>query len=239
MSTWSWTEILVVDKSRKGSVDEPIKDLVELINHHEDLYTTSSCSGRVSLFGEALPTSKSNTKKGGKWIYSSHDPPKDQELSKAVSQFLEDTENKERLDLRFEPFILASECRNLEIGKELVQAGLESGFRESGLVVGNDRFTATIRSSSKMEIPVCQNGFCLVSSEYLEYLTSRIHERFKTNTAKIQRFHQAIMKLFPENGSTASVGPEAPKSASEVHSISLVWKQVALEETEVDVLSLD
>lgn len=230
---------MVVDKSRKGSVDEPIKDLVELINQHGGLYTTSSCSGRVSLFGEPPPASKSNTKKGGKWIFSSHDPPQDQEFAKAIAEFLEDDENKERLDLRFEPFILASECRNLEIGKRLVQAGLESGFRESGLVIGNDRFTATIRSSSKMEIPVCQNGVLLVSNEYLEYLTILIRERFKTNTAKIQKFHKTIMKLFPENESTASVGLGAPKNASEVPSISLSLEKLALEDTEVDVLSLD
>ena len=40
------------DLSRKGSVDEPIRDLVEYINAHDSLYTTSSCSGRVTVFTE-------------------------------------------------------------------------------------------------------------------------------------------------------------------------------------------
>lgn len=40
------------DLSRKGSVDEPIRELVEYINAHDSFYTTSSCSGRVTVFSE-------------------------------------------------------------------------------------------------------------------------------------------------------------------------------------------
>lgn len=38
------------DKSRKGSVDDRIKDLVCLINSTDDFFTTSTCSGRIILF---------------------------------------------------------------------------------------------------------------------------------------------------------------------------------------------
>ncbi|CAI7903503.1 unnamed protein product [Closterium sp. NIES-54] len=37
------------DKSLKGGLDAPIADLVAEINGHNDLFTTSSCSGRISL----------------------------------------------------------------------------------------------------------------------------------------------------------------------------------------------
>ena len=40
------------DLSRKGSVDEPIRELVEYINSQDSFYTTSSCSGRVTVFSE-------------------------------------------------------------------------------------------------------------------------------------------------------------------------------------------
>ena len=39
-----------VDKSPKGCVDEPIRPLVDLINHHPSFSTLSSCSGRIALF---------------------------------------------------------------------------------------------------------------------------------------------------------------------------------------------
>ncbi|CAG8461758.1 uncharacterized protein OCT59_029760 [Rhizophagus irregularis] len=39
-----------IDKSPKGSVDEAIIPLIELLNRHDDYVTTSSCSGRVSIY---------------------------------------------------------------------------------------------------------------------------------------------------------------------------------------------
>ena len=39
-----------LDKSKKGSVDEPIVSLVEYLNQTKDYCTTSSCSGRFSIF---------------------------------------------------------------------------------------------------------------------------------------------------------------------------------------------
>ena len=38
------------DKSKKGSVDAPITELVNYINRLEDYCTTSSCSGRFAVF---------------------------------------------------------------------------------------------------------------------------------------------------------------------------------------------
>ena len=37
-----------VDKSRAGGVDARIQGLVDCMNQHPDLYTTSSCSGTTS-----------------------------------------------------------------------------------------------------------------------------------------------------------------------------------------------
>ena len=46
------TCLLKVDLSRKGSVDEPILNLIQSINGHERYFTTSSCSGRICAFEE-------------------------------------------------------------------------------------------------------------------------------------------------------------------------------------------
>ncbi|CAI2161988.1 5059_t:CDS:2 [Funneliformis geosporum] len=39
-----------IDKSPKGSIDEAILPLIELLNRHDDYVTTSSCSGRVAIY---------------------------------------------------------------------------------------------------------------------------------------------------------------------------------------------
>jgi len=50
-----------VDKSRKGSVDEKILPLVNLINSTDDFFTTSTCSGRIILFANVSQQSTTTT----------------------------------------------------------------------------------------------------------------------------------------------------------------------------------
>ncbi|CAB9501401.1 synthesizing protein 2/3/4 [Seminavis robusta] len=54
-----------MDKSPKGSVDERIQDLVDLINHHPSFSTLSSCSGRISLFQPWQATSATANNENG------------------------------------------------------------------------------------------------------------------------------------------------------------------------------
>lgn len=53
------------DKSRAGGVDAPIADLIARINLHPFFFTTSSCSGRISIFSENSGTPKGDGTVGG------------------------------------------------------------------------------------------------------------------------------------------------------------------------------
>ncbi|XP_062960723.1 tRNA wybutosine-synthesizing protein 3 homolog isoform X2 [Cynocephalus volans] len=46
---WKAQCLSKVDLSRKGSVDEDVVELVQLLNAREQFFTTSSCSGRILL----------------------------------------------------------------------------------------------------------------------------------------------------------------------------------------------
>lgn len=78
------------DLSPKGSIDAPIRDLISEINGFDGIVTTSSCSGRISVFlegrkseGDALKSSEEGEETragpggkggGGTWLFISHDP---------------------------------------------------------------------------------------------------------------------------------------------------------------------
>lgn len=81
------------DLSPKGSVDAEITDFVHELNTYDGLVTTSSCSGRISVFLEGrktsvieqeqqfdsvttpqYPASKGGKGGGGRWLYVSHTP---------------------------------------------------------------------------------------------------------------------------------------------------------------------
>lgn len=91
------------DASPKGSIDVQILPLINRLNQHDRIFTTSSCSGRVSVFFEGLKKIATTTAtpryseqnqqagktsvgdavgnagiggkgEGGKWLFVSHDP---------------------------------------------------------------------------------------------------------------------------------------------------------------------
>lgn len=128
------------DKSRKGSVDAPIAALVQDLNTRKDMYTTSSCSGRISIFGEAGEAERVAGKKGGEWLLASHDTVDVQTVLQALREGVQNsgacsftgvanfrhTWSTHLVNagatyvLRYEAFILAAECESLEAATWLV-----------------------------------------------------------------------------------------------------------------------
>lgn len=123
------------DLSPKGSVDEPIRGLISEINALDGLVTTSSCSGRISVFLEgrkaaaaaddisAEEAGESRAGPGGKggggaWLFISHSPIEESQLNSTeplMSRFgLEDTVLEDApapsarsrcIHLKFEPMV--------------------------------------------------------------------------------------------------------------------------------------
>ena len=59
---------------------------------------------------------------------------------------------KAQLIFRFEPFILAAECRDMATAQELVAVARQAGFRESGVTATKARTIAGIRCSLRLEV---------------------------------------------------------------------------------------
>ncbi|KAJ4369135.1 hypothetical protein N0V83_006219 [Neocucurbitaria cava] len=151
------------DLSPKGSVDEPIRDLISEINNLEGLVTTSSCSGRISVFLEgrkgviedaapitgveeprAGPGGKGG---GGAWLFISHTavdvserPSSPDYMSmfqfeKIVSEADDRPSVSSRyIHLKFEPMILHILSASVAHAQRILTAALTAGFRESGAV---------------------------------------------------------------------------------------------------------
>ena len=57
-----------------------------------------------------------------------------------------------KLIFRFEPFILAAECRDMGHAQKLVAVARQAGFRESGATATKARTIAGIRCSLRLEV---------------------------------------------------------------------------------------
>lgn len=76
-----------------------------------------------------------------------------------------------QLVFRFEPFILAVECSDIDTAQQTIQVARLAGFRESGATIGtHGRVIVDIRCSIRIEAPVAEGGRLLVTQEYFRCL---------------------------------------------------------------------
>lgn len=176
-----------VDLSRKGSIDKPILDLVDLINSMPAYFTTSSCSGRIILFENE---SESLKKKGCKWLHVSHETVDVKDIVNALENITEEAVFK------FEPMVMHVQCDSISAAQQMHQVAVAAGFRNSGITVGNKgKIMMAVRSTHGLEAPLSVGGKLLVTHEYVSYLVESANKKMEMNQSRIDRFLENVKSL--------------------------------------------
>ncbi|XP_047941787.1 tRNA wybutosine-synthesizing protein 2/3/4 isoform X1 [Salvia hispanica] len=189
------------DKSPKGTIDAPIIPLLTSINSHPSYFTTSSCSGRISILSQPIlsPSAPKKKARGGSWLLLSHEPVHPSSVSALLfppQPPLPDAIEDQSIVFRFEPLIIAVECVNVEAAQSLVSLAIACGFRESGITSVSKRTIIAIRCSIRMEVPLGSTHKLMVTPEYVEYLVDIANEKMGTNRKRTDHFHDKLR----ENG---------------------------------------
>lgn len=205
------------DLSLKGSIDDPIRPLVELINKDDYYYTTSTCSGRITITEK--PVGRSNIKKGNKFIYTSHSSTSLEDLKGTLDSYiLDEFTSRDELDqstetclwLKFEPFIMHIQCYDLDKAKSILSIALATGCRNSGITLGKpDKFMVAFRSTSSMECPIycCDRlgspvGFG-PSMGYLRFLQDECNRRMSDNMERLAKLQSALESFLDQEKAKA------------------------------------
>ena len=187
------------DLSRKGSIDEPIRPLVELLNASLNYYTTSTCSGRISLIRK--PRDNAAIKKGGDFVLNSHDVIGFELFESLLNEHvLCDAAGQDCLWLKFEPFILHIQCLDLHSAHSLLTVALAAGCRNSGLTLGkNEKYLVAIRSTSSMEVPLhCGDLFERLGDDYMKFLCNQCNLRLRDNFVRLERFQTLVEPILKD-----------------------------------------
>lgn len=189
------------DKSPKGDIDTPIIPLLKTLNSHPSYFTTSSCSGRISILSTpAATTSVKKKAKGGNWVFITHEPADPNSVQNLIfppnsTTDSTQSDNHENLVFRFEPLIIAVECKDVLSAQKLVSLAISCGFRESGITnVNSKRVIVAIRCSIRLEVPLGDTHKIMVSKEYLNYLVGIANEKMEANRKRSDSFHDALLK---------------------------------------------
>lgn len=128
-----------IDFSPKGSIDEPVKDLVDFINSLPDLVTTSSCSGRIAVYtwtpSVTVDDEAASNKGAGTWQYVNHGE-KGPLTVEALNECLASAWPGSSSYLKVEPLILHVQAASIESARRLLSLCMRAGYRESGIGIG-------------------------------------------------------------------------------------------------------
>lgn len=174
------------DKSKKGTVDELMIPLIDEINKKENYFTTSSCSGRISLF-----TRNDSTKKyDADWIFVSHNKVSLNEIKASLLNLPSSI-----VFFKQESFILHVCCKTLQDANNLMKLVNESGIKDYGLISSNKRFIVKIVGTEKIDSPIANNKQLLVDENYLNFIISLANKKLETTHKKIKKLYENIKKL--------------------------------------------
>lgn len=184
-----------MDKSVKGEIDAPIVSLVNLINNNFQYYTTSSCSGRIIVTATNNQEETHRVqKKGTDWKFVSHEPIDDADsFLQSIMQAKTDENAYNWMVLKFEPVIFHIRAINITAANGLLQVALQSGFRNSGIVLGaNGRATVAIRHTAGLEVPLIIEGEMTVQEDYLRQIVKVTNLKMISNEQVIKRLETAV-----------------------------------------------
>lgn len=179
--------LLKQDKSRKGDVDIDAMPIIEAFNKSKDYYTTSSCSGRISLFREA----KSKKKYDSGWLFVKHGlVTKDEIMGSLVTVPLD------VVWFRQEAPIFHIACRDDVAANNLLNLCRDLGFKHSGIIGLGRRIMVEIIFNEKFDCPISENNLLLVSSNHLDLLISKANEKMVRNNLLLKKFATEINNRF-------------------------------------------
>ncbi|MCF7860657.1 hypothetical protein K9M79_00300 [Candidatus Woesearchaeota archaeon] len=170
------------DKSKKGMIDEQIKETVELINTMPDFFTTSSCSGRVILFVPGMKKTEFKT------LFSSHES-----LSITAKNIIIKSIHPD-ISLRFEPLIIHIRCRTIEHTASLMRScQKDGGLKKTSIISHGRKIILEIRSTDYLEMPIKTSGDLVIDPRKYSAIKKCVQNKFNKNKKRIKRLNSALI----------------------------------------------
>ncbi|MCA9496723.1 MAG: hypothetical protein KC589_07275 [Nanoarchaeota archaeon] len=181
---WKKQSLGKLDKSPKSSIDERVKLLCDVINQRDDMFSLSSCSGRVCL----LEISDEG-KKDSNWLIVSHD----------LADFLDFYKNfdsyngEKRIYFKQESCIMHICVKNIDIAKELIHIARESGFNHAG-IISLRKITVELICDVSISTLIYDKKK-LIDEGYMKVLIKEGNKNQKLSWSAIEKLKNKITKL--------------------------------------------
>ena len=173
---WKKQALHKLDKSSKGEIDQKVQSLCNTINQREDMFTLSSCSGRITLQKDTHGEKIENI-----WEFVSHEKASLDQIIKVLHK------TKSNLLFLQNSCILHICVKNLDLGRELIHLGRTCGFNHAGIIALKTKIVVELICDAKIELPLFNLEYSL-EEHFLEKLLQRAN-------ANLDKSWESIYKL--------------------------------------------
>lgn len=168
-----------------GYIDVRALDALKAINRIDALYTTSSCSGRITIVDAEWPWYKENIHT----VFKSHEKIDARDLLEIVK-----VSPKYRLWLTVRGPIFHVIAKDLETAMRLLSLSREAGFKHSGIF---DRtsvgYLVELISSSQLLMPISSEGRTLIDLATLNTLINLVNEVLEEGWRRLESLREKLL----------------------------------------------
>ena len=171
-------------------VDDILVPFLLKVTKLKNLFTSSSCAGRIML----LSTDEDENKKISSFHKRFHRKVTFKEIKDAIN---EPTEND--IWLKVEPFIFHFGTKDYEKAKEILKFSQEFGLKKAGIITSKDgKYIIEVTSTQFMAIPIKSKNNILIDDIYLKYIVDRANKKIELNFKRLDKFEKEFLKTFKE-----------------------------------------
>ncbi len=175
------------DHLSQKRVDEKAIPIIECFMEKPGYFTTSSCSGRISLSYAPLKGKKKEHVFIKKW----HDVPD----SNDVLESIKSADWKDVLWLKFEPFIFHIGCKDLEHAEKLIKLCIDLGFKRSGIFRLSPFPLVEVIPTGYFSVALGKDKELFVDEKAIMWFCQVAKELLLLNEERLQRFLERIKDL--------------------------------------------
>lgn len=179
------------DALENQRVDADVISILHLINDDERFVTTSSCAGRIVLIEVPDVGNKKQAVFHGCW----HDVP----LLSDVQHALESYKNGQLWFLA-QPPIFHIAANNLTSANLIVQAGVEGGFKHSGIKTLQKHCIVELLSTERLDMPIGSDGTIHCNDEFLQFLLQTAKKVIRRAKIKLTRLDTTLRMYLIKEG---------------------------------------
>lgn len=174
-----------MDKSSVGGIDTRIKNLCNKINKREDIFTLSSCSGRISVL-----KNNSEGKIENIWVFTSHDTTSSEEILKVLEEY----SGEEELYFMQEAMIMHVCVNSIELANKFINESKNCGLNQCGIISSKKKIVVEVICDARIELPLYDKEL-LFSKDYLERIVNKANQNQEKSWETIEKLTNKLDEI--------------------------------------------